>query len=105
LGDVVPADLRLLETTRLQCDEAVLTGESMPVEKSDAEVAPRGSPLDLPSCALMGTVVHQGGGLGVVVSTGAATAFGQIAVGLAAGAGAQARAGEAPGDDRGPRER
>jgi Mg2+-importing ATPase len=83
LGDVVPADLRLIEATRLECDEAVLTGESLPVEKSVGAVAPGGSALDLGSCALMGTVVHQGAALGVVVSTGAATAFGQIAAGLA----------------------
>ena len=76
VGDIVPADLRLLDATQLECDEAVLTGESMPVEKS-AVVSPAGdSPLDLPACAFMGTVVHQGTGRGVVVSTGKATAFG-----------------------------
>ena len=67
VGDVVPADLRLLEATRLECDEAVLTGESLPVEKSVDAVAAGDSPLDLPSCAFMGTVVHQGAGRGVVV--------------------------------------
>jgi Mg2+-importing ATPase len=82
VGDIVPADLRLVEATRLECDEAVLTGESLPVEKSTGAVGAGDAPLDLPSCALMGTVVHQGAGRGVVVSTGTATAFGKIAVGL-----------------------
>ena len=81
VGDIVPADLRLLDVTQLECDEAVLTGESLPVQK-DTEVAPGDSPLDLPSCAFMGTVVHQGAGRGVVVATGKATAFGSIAAGL-----------------------
>ncbi len=83
LGGVVPADLRLLETTALQCDEAVLTGESEPVDKQTGPVAP-GTPLaELRSCALMGTVVHAGSGRGVVVATGATTEFGRIAAGLA----------------------
>jgi Mg2+-importing ATPase len=82
VGDIVPADLRLLETTGLQCDEAVLTGESMPVDKGDQAEEAVESPLELPSCAFMGTVVHQGAGRGVVVATGTASAFGQIAVGL-----------------------
>jgi Mg2+-importing ATPase len=81
VGDIVPADLRLLDVTQLECDEAVLTGESLPVEKAIAASA-GDSPLDLPSCAFMGTVVHQGAGRGVVVSTGKATAFGAIAAGL-----------------------
>jgi Mg2+-importing ATPase len=82
VGDVVPADLRLVESNGLECDEAVLTGESLPAPKSTAPAAPSDSLVDLPSCALMGTVVHQGSGEGVVVATGGTTAFGKIAVGL-----------------------
>jgi Mg2+-importing ATPase len=82
VGDIVPADLRLLDTTQLECDEGVLTGESLPVAKSPVVVATGDSPLDLPACAFMGTVVHQGSGRGVVVSTGTSTAFGRIAAGL-----------------------
>jgi Mg2+-importing ATPase len=81
LGDLVPADVRLIEVNELECDEAVLTGESLPSPKS-VEPVSTDSPVDLPSCAFMGTVVHQGSGRAVVVATGSATAFGKIAVGL-----------------------
>ncbi|MFE9879153.1 magnesium-translocating P-type ATPase [Streptomyces sp. NPDC005784] len=82
LGDVVPADLRLTSVTGLQCDESVLTGESLPVDKSLAAVA-AGTPLaELSGCALMGTVVRTGAARGVVVATGARTEFGKIAAGL-----------------------
>jgi P-type Mg2+ transporter len=82
LGEVVPADLRLLATTELECDESVLTGESVPAEKSPVPVAAGTALAELTSCALMGTVVRGGSGVGVVVSTGAETEFGRIAVGL-----------------------
>jgi Mg2+-importing ATPase len=82
LGGIVPADLRLLEVTGLECDESALTGESLPVEKNTL-AAPPATPLaELSGCALMGTVVHAGKGRGVVVSTGARTEFGKIATGL-----------------------
>ncbi len=82
LGEVVPADLRLLETTGLQCDESVLTGESLPADKSTDPV-PAGSALgDLTCCAFMGTVVRAGSGVGLIVATGAQAEFGRIAVGL-----------------------
>ena len=82
VGSIVPADLRLVNTVRLECDEAVLTGESATAAKSATAVAPGSSTADLSSCAFMGTVVHQGTATGVVVATGAATAFGKIAAGL-----------------------
>ena len=82
LGEVVPADLRLLATAGLECDESVLTGESLPAEKSAGPVA-AGTPLaELRCCALMGTVVQAGSGVGVVVATGKDAEFGRIAVGL-----------------------
>ena len=65
LGQVVPADLRLIAVAGLECDESVLTGESLPVEKSTGPVA-AGTPLaELSCCALMGTVVRAGSGTGV----------------------------------------
>ena len=82
IGDVVPADLRLLQADGLECDEAVLTGESLPADKrSDPITAPESS-LDLASCVFMGTVVRGGSGLGVVVCTGGRTEFGAIALQL-----------------------
>jgi P-type Mg2+ transporter len=81
IGALVPADLRLLSVDECECDEGILTGESMPVVKSAASLT--GSvPQDQPGCAFMGTIVHEGSALGVVVQTGARTAFGRIAAGL-----------------------
>jgi P-type Mg2+ transporter len=82
LGEVVPADLRLLTTAGLECEESVLTGESLPADKSTDPV-PAGTPLaELSCCALMGTVVQAGSGTGVVVATGGGAEFGRIALGL-----------------------
>lgn len=81
MGDLVPADVRLLRADDLECVEAVLTGESLPAQKT-AEPSTTDSLVDLPACAFMGTVVHRGSGTGVVVATGRATAFGAIAAGL-----------------------
>jgi Mg2+-importing ATPase len=84
LGDIVPADIRLLEATGLECEESVLTGESLPAEKDTGPV-PAGTALaELSGCALMGTVVNAGSGRGVVAATGGGTEFGKIAAGLGA---------------------
>jgi Mg2+-importing ATPase len=82
LGELVPADLRLLSVTGLECDESVLTGESAPVEKTADLTPPRLPVAELTSCALMGTVVNAGRGRGVVIATAGATEFGRIALGL-----------------------
>ncbi|WP_326420812.1 cation-translocating P-type ATPase, partial [Amycolatopsis sp. H20-H5] len=82
LGDIVPADLRLLSVVALECDESVLTGESGPVEKSTSQAEANAPLAELTGCALMGTVVHAGSGRGVVVATGSRTEFGRIATGL-----------------------
>lgn len=82
LGDLVPADIRLMEADQLECDEAVLTGEPMPAVKSVRPAPVSDSPVELPSCVFMGTIIKRGSARGVVVATGSATAFGQIAVGL-----------------------
>jgi Mg2+-importing ATPase len=82
LGEIAPADIRLLAVTGLECDESVLTGESLPVDKSTDPVPAGTSLAELHGCALMGTVVHAGSARGVVVTTGARTEFGKIAAGL-----------------------
>ncbi|MEV7120878.1 magnesium-translocating P-type ATPase [Kitasatospora griseola] len=82
LGRIVPADVRVLERTGLQCDESILTGESAPVDKDLAAVDGEPELAELSCCALMGTVVHAGSGTGVVVATGGRAEFGRIALGL-----------------------
>ncbi|WP_308367344.1 MULTISPECIES: cation-transporting P-type ATPase [unclassified Microbulbifer] len=83
-GDKVPADLRLLKTYGLQVQEAILTGESVAVEKQTDPVN-ADAPLGDRSClAYSGTTITSGQGVGVVVATGAATEIGRIS-GLLAG--------------------
>jgi Mg2+-importing ATPase len=80
VGDIVPADVRLVESHGLTCDEALITGESLPVEKTADSV--HTGVAELTSCALMGTVVRAGSARGVVVATGRATRIGSIATRL-----------------------
>jgi len=77
-GDKVPADLRLAETRNLNIDEAPLTGESAPVEKSAAAVAAKAVLADHTCMAYSGTLVTSGRGLGFVVRTGEKTELGRI---------------------------
>ncbi|MGM0482079.1 MAG: cation-translocating P-type ATPase, partial [Pseudomonadota bacterium] len=77
-GDKVPADLRLLKANALKVQEAVLTGESMPVEKDTQPVAADAALGDRECMAFSGTLVTSGGGKGVVVQTGADTEIGRI---------------------------
>jgi magnesium-transporting ATPase (P-type) len=77
-GDHVPADLRLLRCKNLQIQEAILTGESLPVEKSAAPVAAEALPADRRSMAYSGTLVASGQGTGLVVATGAETEIGRV---------------------------
>ena len=78
----MPADVRLLTSSNLECDESILTGESVPAEKSAAPVSAGAALAELSSCLFMGTVVHEGSAEAVVVATGRLTQFGRIAVGL-----------------------
>ncbi len=77
-GDKVPADLRLLQSHGLQCQEAILTGESVPVEKSSSPVANEASIGDRNCMAYSGTLVTNGEGTGVVVGTALSTEIGRV---------------------------
>ncbi|WP_083746540.1 magnesium-translocating P-type ATPase [Mycobacterium terramassiliense] len=82
LGEAVPADVRLIEVTGLECNESILTGESMGSEKSP-EAVPAGAELaESTDLAFMGTIVSAGEGTGVVYATGKDAEFGRIAAGL-----------------------
>jgi len=83
-GDKVPADLRVIEARGLAAQEAILTGESVPVEKTDEPVAADAALGDRRSMLWSGTLVTQGTARGVVVATGAGTEIGRIG-GLLAG--------------------
>jgi magnesium-transporting ATPase (P-type) len=77
-GDRVTADVRLIKARNLRIDEAILTGESVPVSKSLAPV-PAGAALgDRRSAAFSGTLVAAGQGAGVVIATGPSTEIGRI---------------------------
>lgn len=77
-GDKVPADLRLLTAHGLSVQEAILTGESVPVEKHTKPVAESVALGDRSCIAFSGTLVTSGQGKGVVVATGAKTEIGRI---------------------------
>ncbi|OBF40370.1 magnesium-translocating P-type ATPase [Mycolicibacterium peregrinum] len=79
-GDMIPADLRLLDSRDLFVSQAALTGEALPVEKYDTCGADDAAdPLDLPSICFMGTNVVSGTASAVVVSSGVHTYFGSLA--------------------------
>ncbi len=69
-GDKVPADLRLTEVKNLRTEEAALTGESVPADKSVEPVSAKATVGDRESMAFSGTMVVSGRATGVVVATG-----------------------------------
>ena len=77
-GDKTPADLRLIQAHGLQFQEAILTGESVPVEKHTRPVASDAALGDRLCMAFSGTLVTTGQGKGVVVGTGSETEIGRI---------------------------
>ena len=78
-GDMIPADLRLLDAKDLFVNQSALTGESMPVEKSAMPAPAATDPLTAHNLAFMGANVVSGYARAVVVETGAQTCFGAIA--------------------------
>jgi len=80
VGDIIPADLRLLDGKDLFVNEASLSGESLPADKHPAVPdASADSAFDLKNLCFMGSHVVSGTAHGVVLRTGAATFFGHIA--------------------------
>jgi Mg2+-importing ATPase len=80
IGDVVPADVRLLLTDDLSSDESVLTGESIPVAKGIEPLSAASAlPYELTNMAFLGTSIASGYGEGVVVTTGDRSFFGRAA--------------------------
>ncbi|KAA9004990.1 cation-transporting P-type ATPase [Histidinibacterium aquaticum] len=77
-GDRVPADLRVIEARGLRIEEAILTGESVPVDKGATPVAPDASLGDQTSMLFSGTLVAAGAGRGVVTATGPETEIGRV---------------------------
>ena len=82
-GDTVPADLRMFEVMNLECDEAILTGEALPVAKDVDFQAEEDCGLgDRLNIAYSSSTVTKGRGQGVVVFTGMSTAIGGIAASM-----------------------
>jgi Mg2+-importing ATPase len=82
LGEAVPADIRLIDATGLECNESILSGESTAAEKWPQEVKGAAALADSTDLAFMGTIVSSGDGIGVVYATGVDAEFGRIAAGL-----------------------
>lgn len=78
-GDKIPCDGRLIEVYSLQCDEAPLTGESLPVEKDIKVLTPSRPVADQKNMVFAGTIVTYGRGKAICVATGMNTEFGKIA--------------------------
>src|ERR1700742_1541644 len=87
-GDTVPADLRMFEVMNLECDEAILTGEALPVAKEVEFEAKHGTAKedlglgDRLNIAYSSSTVTKGRGRGIVVFTGMSTAIGGIAASM-----------------------
>ena len=77
-GDKVPADLRLADIKNLRTEEAALTGESVPADKTIDPVPEKATVGDRESMAFSGTMVVSGRATGVVVETGSETELGRI---------------------------
>lgn len=78
-GDIVPADLRLMEASLLQVDESALTGESIPVQKDVGPLEEQTLLAERTNMAFKGTAVTRGSGRGLAVAIGMDTELGKIA--------------------------
>jgi magnesium-transporting ATPase (P-type) len=79
-GNKIPADVRLFNTKNLHIDEAILTGESIPVAKHEDSIARSNlSPGDQRCIAFSGTFITRGSAQGIVAATGEKTEFGKVA--------------------------
>jgi P-type Ca2+ transporter type 2C len=81
-GDKVPADARLLKTISLKTNEAILTGESTPVNKATKAITKTGTIADQNNMIFAGTIIAYGRAVAVVTATGNRTEFGRIAFSL-----------------------
>lgn len=79
VGDKIPADCRIIEEMNLRCDEAVLTGESAPVEKSASKIKGEVPVAERYNIVFSGTTVVYGHCMAAAVATGMKTEFGRIA--------------------------
>jgi len=77
-GDIVTADIRLTEASRLRADESALTGESVPVNKGIDPLVEDAVLADRTNLLFKGTAISGGTGEGVVVATGMGTELGRI---------------------------
>jgi magnesium-transporting ATPase (P-type) len=77
-GDKIPADMRLADAKNLRTEEAALTGESVPADKSTGRVSSNATVGDRECMAFSGTMVVSGRATGVVVATGSKTELGRI---------------------------
>jgi Mg2+-importing ATPase len=79
-GDMIPGDVRLISAKDLFLIQATLTGESLPVEKTDArDTRDKVSPIERMNLCFLGTSVESGSATAVIVATGAQTYFGKMA--------------------------
>jgi potassium/sodium efflux P-type ATPase len=86
VGDTIPADLRLIETHNFETDEALLTGESLPVSKNANELYNQEIPVgDRLNLAYSSSTVSKGRAIGIAVLTGLNTEIGKIAKALQGG--------------------
>jgi Mg2+-importing ATPase len=83
-GDIIPADVRLIAAKDLFVIQATLTGESLPVEKTEGpDLRDKVSAIERSNLCFLGTSVESGAATAVVIATGAQTYFGKVASSLA----------------------